>query len=389
MSMQLYIIIPQRLVFISILISAALFHDSTHAELQGERQTTEQATKIAYLTSWSLPHNAVSLLSESNADAYILSFARWDKSGRISSSNGLLDLPKASPKHIPQSYLTWTQLAHEFPHKKMIISFGGQEFEDIWDSMGTDVSIEKLAQSITQLLNTKFPVYTRTSMIGKTLPNKAVNNAPKYSADEIQTSCNQCVYHLLGYTTLSGIDFDFEHSARLTEKQNELLTNLVKLIRKKVGKEKLIALTTYHVGADPLNCANPKITADCSFIRHDRSKHHGEVRPLLASTLGLFDFYNIMTYDAGREFDYKTAMTNYNSIIKQASKLRLGVSINQQWGPYGGFVMPHHENVSRVKWAKEQGFGGYFLWALGASTELRDLHSQIALFNELSVASKK
>jgi chitinase len=90
-----------------------------------------------------------------------------------------------------------------------------------------------------------------------------------------------------------------------------------------------------------------------------------------------------MTYDAGRNFDYKTSMNNYFKAVGGRSDLRFGVSINQQWGQHGRFVMPVNENNARAKWQAEQKYGGFFVWAIGASSEARSLDSQIRIFNLL------
>ncbi len=204
-----------------------------------------------------------------------------------------------------------------------------------------------------------------------------------------EIKCNQAPKHkVIGYTKLSGVDFDFEQSSRLSETQNQQMAQLAQEVRAKVGKTKLIALTSYHVGADPLNCQDSNILENCSFTETARSIHHGEVLPLLNSSQEIFDFHNIMVYDAGRNYDFATAMFNYAKIIGDPKKLRIGVSINQQWGPHGGFVMPNSENISRMRWQQEHSFGGFFVWALGANTEARDLESQISMFNSFVDATK-
>lgn len=343
-----------RLVFIFILLLGPF----------AEVIRAEQPKRIAYLTSWGLPNDAPQTFRNSLADAYMLSFARWDKNGQITSSDGLLDVPQKMPRHVPLSYLTWTQIAHKSPQTKILVSFGGQDYDDIWNLIDSDGAIDRLANNITLLLNTDFPVYTA-------------------SIDETQ-ACDSCDYKLLGHTQLAGVDFDFEQSTRLSERQNTQLTKLVKKIRSLIGDSKLIALTTYHVGADPAECRNPNYYERCSFTNPQRSVHHGEVRTVLTASLGLIDFYNVMTYDAGRGFDYQTSLRNYAAIIKQPQKLKVGISINRQWGPSGGFVMPHKANIERIEWQKRHGFGGFFVWALGASTEIRSLQSQIELFNHLA-----
>lgn len=335
------------------------------------KQRSVQPRYIAYLTSWGLPDNAAELLMESKADAYMLSFAKWDELGNISSSDDIVEkpstIPSTAPESIPKGYLSWTKLAHASPQTQMIISFGGQEYDDIWNTMGSHDHSEVIANNIAKLLTTDFPVYQKTS-----------------KADCQNNGCNDSSnYQIIGYTQLSGIDFDFEQAARLTLKQNQQLAFLAKRVRELVGDNKSIALTTYHVGADPINCKDSNIIEHCSFREPDRSSHHGEVLDLLQSSIGVFDFYNVMTYDAGRNFDYKTSMNNYSKALGNQVDLRFGISINQQWGQLGSFVMPLAENNARARWQAQHKYGGFFVWALGASSEARPLDSQIRVFNSL------
>jgi hypothetical protein len=307
----------------------------------------------------------------------MLSFAKWDKLGNISSSDNIVKKPATMPittpqtkpqnvpKSIPKGYLSWTQLAHASPQTQMIISFGGQEYEDIWNTMGSQHHSEIIANNIAKLLTTEFPVYQKIA-----------------KSDCKQKRCDDnSDYQIIGHTQLSGIDFDFEQAARLTLGQNQQLAFLAKRVRELVGNSKSIVLTTYHVGADPINCKDSSIIENCSYREPERSSHHGEALGLLQSSIGVFDFYNVMTYDAGRNFDYKTSMSNYSKAVGGRADLRFGISINRQWGQLGGFVMPLQENNARAAWQAEEKYGGFFVWALGASSEARSLDSQIRIFN--------
>ncbi|MBL4673257.1 MAG: hypothetical protein JKX81_13450 [Arenicella sp.] len=342
---------------------------------------SDQPRYIAYLTSWGLPDNATELLKQSKADAYMLSFAKWDELGNISSSDHIVEkpstepsaIPPTMPKSIPQAYLSWTTLAHASPQTQMIISFGGQEYQDIWNTMGSQDHSEVIASNIAKLLTTDFPIYQKISR-----------------PDCQQNRCDdRSDFQIIGHIQLSGIDFDFEQAARLTLKQNQQLAFLAKRVRELVGNSKSIVLTTYHVGADPINCKDSNISENCSFKEAKRSSHHGEVLDLLHSSIGVFDFYNVMSYDAGRNFDYKTSMDNYVKALGNRAKLRFGLSINQQWGQLGNFVMPLQENNARATWQAKQEYGGFFVWALGASSEARPLDSQIRVFNSLIDTSNK
>ena len=310
----------------------------------------------AYLTSWGLPDNAVEVLAAADVDTFLLAFAKWDEQAQLGYSDGLLKIPVESDSQPTSGYTTWTQLAHSHPDNEFLISFGGQEFESIWDTLSAD-NAEQIALMIADLLNTSFPVY-RTEEDG--------------------------IRKQIGEVELDGVDFDFEQAKRLSKQQNELLLDLSKRLRNKIGKNKRIVLTAYHVGADPLPCLKETIQQDCSYKQLPRSSHHGEVIPLLNESRGLFDYYNIMAYDAGRDFDYQTAMQNYRREIGDPALLRLGVTINAQWGPGGTFVMPVTENQQRIAWQAESGFGGFFVWALGQNTERRSLESQVRLINDFA-----
>jgi chitinase len=311
---------------------------------------------IAYLTAWGLTNNAAEVLAHADVDTYFLAFAKWNENALISTSNGLLEAPDDLTSEPSLAYSTWTQLAFEQPSKEFLISFGGQEFEAIWDQLKHD-NVERIASAIANLLVTSYPVFQESESGERTV---------------------------VGHAQLDGVDFDFEQSKRLTEAQNELVLKLAMLVRKEVNQSKRIVLTTYHVGADNPDCIDDLVLKGCSFTEIPRSSHHGEVLPILKSSVGVFDYYNVMTYDAGRGFDYQTAMANYHQVVGNRALINLGVTINRQWGPDGGFVMPVAENNHRVSWQQQQGFGGFFVWALGKSSEARNLDSQVSLFNEFA-----
>ena len=107
---------------------------------------------------------------------------------------------------------------------------------------------------------------------------------------------------------MDGIDFDFEKSVRITEAESQNLNSLVDLIlaHPKFDKsKKVLSLTTYHVGADPVNCGDPTIFDGCSYIEPSgRSGHCGEVISLLEASKNKFNQFNVMAYDAGQNFLY-------------------------------------------------------------------------------------
>lgn len=76
-----------------------------------------------------------------------------------------------------------------------------------------------------------------------------------------------------------------------------------------------------------------------------------------------------MTYDAGQNFLYKVAMENYATYIEDKSKIVLGNTINSQWRSDGNFVETYQNSLDRAKWQKDNGYGGFFMWALGSNNQ--------------------
>jgi hypothetical protein len=141
---------------------------------------------------------------------------------------------------------------------------------------------------------------------------------------------------------------------------------------KELAPNKKYTLTTYHVGADPVICDDKKVIRNCSFTPEgDRSIHNGENIELLKKSAaeGLFDFYQVMAYDAGRNFKYRVAMRNYAKYVPKED-LILGLSINTQWSPGGSFVEVDDELDERADWARGNGFKGIFTWNLGSNGRL-------------------
>ncbi|PAR31586.1 Ig-like domain-containing protein [Vibrio metoecus] len=334
---------------------------------------------ISYLTSWGL--NDYEALFNSEGDGYLLSFGKWDASGNITISDGMLTPPTYNPDWMPTQYLAWSTLKHDNENVTMMVAFGGQTYESIWSAIGTSQSREAVAAGLVDLVHTPFPVYKKNlkpeEMEGECLASKA------------DGSCDYSKYQLAGYVNIDGLDFDFEKAARITEKENQDLTALIKLIREKVGNTKVLSLTTYHVGADPVECMNANVFENCSYIEESgRSSHHGEVIDLLKATKNDFDFFNVMTYDAGRNFLYDVAMANYAQYIGDKSKIVLGNTINSQWAPGGNFVETRQNNIDRAKWQKDNGYGGFFMWTLGSNNQGLSMAEQVDYFNDMIGVSK-
>ncbi|MCS0309044.1 Ig-like domain-containing protein [Vibrio diabolicus] len=334
---------------------------------------------ISYLTSWGL--NDYEELFNSQGDGYLLSFGKWDASGNITISDEMLTPPDYNSDWMPAQYLSWSTLKHDNENAAMMVAFGGQTYESIWSAISTPESREAVATGLEELLHTPFPVYKKNlkpeEVVGECLASKP------------DGSCDYSKYQLAGYVQIDGLDFDFEKAARITDKENQDLTALIKLIREKVGNTKVLSLTTYHVGADPVECMNANVFENCSYIEESgRSSHHGEVIDLLKATKNDFDFFNVMTYDAGRNFLYDVAMENYAEYIGDKSKIVLGNTINSQWAPGGNFVETRQNNLDRAKWQKDNGYGGFFMWTLGSNNQGLSMAEQVDYFNEMISVSK-
>ncbi|WP_087023173.1 Ig-like domain-containing protein [Thaumasiovibrio subtropicus] len=327
---------------------------------------------ITYLTSWGL--RDIEQLLDSQGDAYFLSFGKWDASGNIAVSDDMIT-PKYDPSWMAPQYLAWTHLKHAHPRKAMMIAMGGATYDSMWNHMGTPAQREAIVDGLVDLLNTPYPVYKKNLS-----PDELVGECQAF---DWQGNCDFSAYQLAGYATIDGVDFDFERTTRITEEDNRNLEALVTLLRERIGESKLLSLTTYHVGADPVECANPAVFDDCSFIEPDRSAHHGEVISLLENTRDTFDFFNVMAYDAGENFRYEVAMANYAKYVGDKEKVVLGNTINSQWGPNGRFVETRENNIKRTQWQKQNGYGGFFIWTLGSNTEGLTMKEQVAYFNEL------
>ncbi|EKT60288.1 glycoside hydrolase family 18 protein [Providencia burhodogranariea] len=316
---------------------------------------------ISYLTSWGLPENAPKLIEDSKVDILLLSFGRWDEGGEIHMSDNMITPPTSTDlSWIPQAYLTWTKFKFDNPNKKVMVAFGGQNYEAIWSHLATPDSRERIAQNLVNLLNQNYPVFKKAE--------------------------GQNQYRQVGTVQLDGIDFDFEKGARLTLDENANLLDLTKRVRQKMASlsgTKLLSLTTYHVGADPLECSNPTVVQNCSYIEPARSNHHGEVLQILKEGKNIFDFFNVMAYDAGPNFKYDVAMKNYARVIENPSKVVLGTTINSQWGPAGNFVESRTNNIERARWQARNNYGGFFVWALGSNNQAMPFVEQVKYINEM------
>ena len=355
-----------------LLIGGALLAQSAFA--------AQEHYAVSYLTSWGgIGAGSVETLKDVKANTLLLSFGGWDANGNISSSDNIVSMPTYDPWYIQASaYSGWSGLKLARPGIKMMVAFGGETYESMWAYLASPQTRENLAQNLIKMLQTNYPVYQKNlkpeEMTGQCLHTN-------WSG-----ACDMGVNQLAGTVQLDGIDFDFEKVARLTPEENDNVLAVAKRVRELLnasGSKKLISLTTYHVGADPVECQSNTVTENCSFTESSRSSHHGEVLPLLTKGKDVFDFFNVMAYDAGPNFKYDVAMANYARAVGDKSKIVIGQTINSQWGPEGRFVESRQTNVNRAGWQAENGYGGFFIWTLGANDQQKSLAQQVDYFNEM------
>ncbi|AFI89660.1 hypothetical protein EXT68_02865 [Pectobacterium parmentieri] len=367
---------PLNKLSIALLVSSTLLAQSAFA--------AETNRTLSYLTSWgNYGTNPVEELNKSKVDTFLLSFGGWDSNGTISSSDNLISVPEYNAYWMSPAYAAWTQVKLDHPEKKMMVAFGGETYESMWSHLGSAESRENIAQGLVKLLNTGFPVYKKGLK-----PEEIEGKCMQHSWDG--KSCDMGTYQKAGTIYLDGIDFDYEKQARLTPQENDNLLELAKRIRELLGpnSKKLLSLTTYHVGADPETCLKASVTEGCSFVEDKRSSHHGEVLPLLVKGKDVFDFFNVMTYDAGRNFKYDVALANYAKAVGDKSKVLLGNTINSQWGPEGRFTESRENNIARAAWQAKNNYGGFFVWTLGATTGQLSLGDQVQYINDMHQAAK-
>lgn len=352
------------------------------AILSGSAISAENNRTLSYFTSWGdYTLDAVNDLSKSGVDTFLLSFGGWDAEGNISSSDKIIDVPAYNAYYFERGYLVWTQTKLAHPEKKMMVAFGGETYESMWSHLGNATNREKIAQGLVKLLKTNFPVYKKNLK-----PTELDGPCQDTSWDG---TCNLSNYQKAGSVQLDGIDFDYEKQARLTPEENDNLLKLAQRVRELLGPKsnKLLSLTTYHVGADPEACMSNTVMENCSFIEDKRSSHHGEVLPLLKNGKDTFDFFNVMTYDAGKNFRYQVALENYAKAVGNASKILLGNTINSQWGPDGRFTETRENNLARAAWQAENGYGGFFVWTLGANNNGITFGEQVNYINDMKKAA--
>ncbi len=323
--------------------------------------------KISYLTDWGLTNEDGSNVflehyKNSKTNATILAFAKWSAAGNIVrnsptstlSSEDILD-GGINEWWQPAAYESWTHHKYDNQNHRVLIAFGGQNDADIWEYLLTNgetnsSTIMKLALNLIDLYNENFPVYKKE--------------------DDGELS-------IIGYVNIDGFDFDFEKPERITLAEQQAMLQLgqtLKELTHSFDRKPIISLTTYHVGADNVDDCDGEYNNlkpdKCSYDK--ASDHTGEVRWLLENGKNDFDLFNLMAYDAGENFRYQTALNNYNNLIEDKTKVRLGLSIASQWagtdeqGNSISFVQTQSENINRASWQNDNGYGGVFVWANGS-----------------------
>lgn len=302
---------------------------------------------VVYFTSWGI--SEVDLLRLSPKVTHLnLAFGLIDNNFETVGSDGILEYDEIKEPSdlywINPAYVKWTQLKFKNPNIKVLLAYGGATYDYMWDKLNDASYIEQYAQALVKAANTKRPVF-----------------------EKLQGN-NQ--YSKVGYVALDGVDLDFEMSGRPTDAQ---LNNLAKVMTrfKELAPNKLITLTGYHVSADPLECQNGGSAASgCSFP--SGSGHAGELILLLRQLNNEnLDFYNLMAYDAGKNYDWKTAMNNHAQYISK-SKAVLGLTLGSQWAPEGNFVEDLSDLIAKTQEQQNLGFGGIMVWAIGATGNNED-----------------
>ncbi|MDR0484952.1 MAG: glycoside hydrolase family 18 protein [Alphaproteobacteria bacterium] len=303
---------------------------------------------VLYYTSWNQDSEADFKQLSTKVTHLLLSFGRFIETTpgkfKIEGSDNLLKYGFTKPTDLywlEPEYLKWTQYKKFRSENstsnpfKVLLAFGGATYGSMWASLNNSANVEPIAKAIVDLLNVDFPVYDRKGNSGE--------------------------YSQVGTVKLDGVDFDYEQDGRPSTTQMNNLALVINAI-KTAKPTAVVSLTGYHVSADPVSCSTTA-GADCSFVG---SAHSGELIPLLTnSNLAKLDFYNLMAYDAGRNYPWKIAMANHAKYLP-AKKVILGLTLGMQWDPSNNFVEDMAELKKRVKEEAALPYGGIMIWAMKA-----------------------
>jgi chitinase len=245
----------------------------------------------------------------------LLSFGRFIETTpgafKIEYSDNLLKYGYTEPSDLywlEPEYLKWTQYAKyradnataAAPAIKTLLAFGGATYSDIWAYLDNANNIQPIAKALVDLLSVEFPVFDRQGTTGE--------------------------YSQVGTVQLDGIDFDYEQNDRPSATQMANLASLIAAI-KSLKSDAIVSLTGYHVSADPQSCTLSD-GPDCSYVGSD---HSGELIPLLedANLTRNLDFYNLMAYDAGKNYKWSIALANHAKYLP-LENITLGLSLGTQ-----------------------------------------------------------
>ncbi|MDR0484951.1 MAG: glycoside hydrolase family 18 protein [Alphaproteobacteria bacterium] len=322
---------------------------------------------VLYYTSWNQDGDADFTQLSTKVTHLLLSFGRFtqetDGKFSIEASDNLLKYGFTQPEDLywlEPEYLKWTQYKKFRDENstsnplKVLLAFGGATYGDMWASLDNIANVEPIAKAIVDILDVEFPVYDREGEEGE--------------------------FSQVGTVKLDGVDFDYEQDGRPSTTQMNNLGLLINRI-KEAKPDAVVSLTGYHVSADPESCS---ITAgpDCSFVG---SSHCGELLPLLMNIklLAKLDFYNLMAYDAGRDYPWKIAMANHAKYLPD-EKVTLGLTLGLQWDPEANFVEDMAELQNRIKEEATLPYGGIMVWAMKADDgSWTTGNEMIAKINEL------
>lgn len=354
-------------ILLSSIVSTVLLASSAMA-LAPVADLPKKVTYYAGLNQDDQVANAIA--NGASVDALIISFLRWDGFGNIKDDNEVIYSSGTSGSN---AYKELRKIQVDSPKTKMIASFGGYSYAGMWDVLLDDGIRENIAQNLVLIMGNKIGKY-----LGKPKPIPGLD--------------------------IAGIDLDFERSIRMTPGLNDALVKLVKRVKKlqfdtsflakyninpSSVQNDLISLTAYHVGADPVDCAtNLQLGPDdaCSFVSENRSLHHGEMTRLLEAMKedNLFDFYNLMEYDAGKGSDFhpEISIDNFVNYVP-ANRILGGLSIKSQWGPNGNFVATRDENVQMLNLFKSKGLRGYFTWSTGGTYESAKDYKEFSYYSDV------
>ncbi len=272
---------------------------------------------IVYVTSW---NNYITNFLQFNSKITHFNFSF----GNIAGSNPSFILEPSDNMFASDTNISkqWAIYKKERPNAKFLLALGGATFASTWNHFESSSNVSALVNCLHEFVNRKF------------------------TTDNIE---------------LDGLDFDFElDSRRPSINQCNNLLEVIKQLKIK-NPTKLFTLTGFSTSADPASCE----TQGGSNCSAPYSVHCGELISMLSHPdFAYVDFYNIMAYDAGRNYPYNIALNNAYNNITDKNKVVLGLSIGSQWAQGGNFVEEMNELIDRAIIVAEENYGGIMIWAI-------------------------